>query len=873
VTVPGASATDPSSYCNPPAPNVTIVKFTNGADANDPNAAGVPSINQGQPVTWTYRVTNTGNTAVPRAQVVVTDSTTGVTPTFTSEITGNGDTIFHQGEVWLYTATGTALDLEAAAPPGVTKVPNSCTAGGTQPVRTAYVNVGTVAIPGKSATDPSSYCNPTDLGRSAVTIKKFTNGADANDPDQAGVPNIDPGGTVTWTYVVENTGNNRILRSQVVVTDVTKDLALVPTGVTPTFASEMTGNGDNIFDPHEIWLYTATGSALNLTLPHGSNVSTVPNSCSAGGTQPPRNAYTNLGRVQVPGAQAADPSSYCNPPPQPCSVTIGDFVWLDTNLNGKQDPGEPGVPNVTVQLLDSANNLLMSTTTDGSGHYLFNQLACVVGGYQVKLIPPAGQTSTQSLAKGVPADTDSNPNPSTVFLPNGGTDLTIDFGLVNGLELCPPAGSPSGTPSTAGKLTWTVLPNGDVSYRYEQNTGINDNSYGTGSVGWGGSNGHKFSDLTSSDKAEFIFKNAAGAVVLDFFQDYISQTNTNTVSGYASLGATGGDGSLVSGSAANILSVNSSLARNLNDTGYCVNKVCTVAGVNLLTNSPPTTGPNSYTLTNPAAHGQWNFVDAFEGVIKASAFGASGFGSVAVGLIHNSPAKAGNNAGTPTVCPIPGSVCTLGYPFTSGNPRTSVVFNESETLRALGNSSTTLQMWYSDEHAGLLGVRGTGLPVSPLPSNPGLVANPLVGDQTKADPFGRPYFPSLFITDITNDPNSRAGDWQFNGTPVKPDDIFGTWKGASASGSTITVDADPAKGNTTLGPGSDPFPSGASSEAYITEARWNLSNLPLIAGHRYRFQFIAHDGDQNKAGGDVGQACLNVDTSNPTPNIVIVQPN
>src|SRR6185436_165277 len=41
----------------------------------------------------------------------------------------------------------------------------SCTAGGTQPPRTAYTNIGTVTIPGGSATDPSSYCNPPSSGK------------------------------------------------------------------------------------------------------------------------------------------------------------------------------------------------------------------------------------------------------------------------------------------------------------------------------------------------------------------------------------------------------------------------------------------------------------------------------------------------------------------------------------------------------------------------------------------------------------------------------------------------------------------------------------------------------------------------------------
>ena len=49
----------------------------------------------------------------------------------------------------------------------------------------------------------------------------------------------------------------------------------------------------------------------------------------------------------------------------------------------------------------------------------------------------------------------------------------------------------------------------------------------------------------------------------------------------------------------------------------------------------------------------------------------------------------------------------------------------------------------------------------------------------------------------------------------------------------------------------------------MTEARWNVSDLscngvPLQKGHTYRMQFMVHDGDQNKTGGDVGQACATV---------------
>jgi hypothetical protein len=159
VEIPGSADEDPSSYCNPPTAGVEIVKFTNGADANDPDGTDVPNIPVGGTVTWTYRVTNTGQTSVPAADVDVTDNQTGVTPTFTSVITGDADTVFEPGEVWLYTATGPAVNL-TSPPAGVITQPNVCTHAQTQPPRTAYVNLGTVVIPGANDDDPSSYCNP-----------------------------------------------------------------------------------------------------------------------------------------------------------------------------------------------------------------------------------------------------------------------------------------------------------------------------------------------------------------------------------------------------------------------------------------------------------------------------------------------------------------------------------------------------------------------------------------------------------------------------------------------------------------------------------------------------------------------------------------
>ena len=70
-----------------------------------------------------------------------------------------------------------------------------------------------------------------------------------------------------------------------------------------------------------------------------------------------------------------------------------------------------------------------------------------------------------------------------------------------------------------------------------------------------------------------------------------------------------------------------------------------------------------------------------------------------------------------------------------------------------------------------------------------------------------------------------------------------------------------SKNNWNLGAGSDTPPGGfgaLSNEGYGAEARWNVSDLGLQPGHAYRLQFMVHDGDQNKAGGDSGQGCLTV---------------
>jgi hypothetical protein len=343
----------------------------------------------------------------------------------------------------------------------------------------------------------------------------------------------------------------------------------------------------------------------------------------------------------------------------PCQGTMGDFVWLDANLNGLQDAGETGVNGVTVNLLDANGGLLTSATTANHpatgqpGYYQF--AGQCPGTYQVAVVAPAGHGLTLT-EQGADRAADSNPNPTTVVLDTVYSSVqTLDFGLVQSnpggggsgeVPYCPPGDTSGNNP--IGVLYWHIEANGDVKVRFEQSRNVNDNSYGTGSIGWHQRQGqHWFKDLYNSDQAQFVFKDAAGHTVLDFYLDYLS-AQSGTPSGYASLGPVGGDGRMIAGNVGHILSWTTSQAENINSTGYCANGNCTVADINLLVDSPAADA--NYTLANPAAFGRWDFTNAYEMTISKDAFGGSGFGGVAVGEIHNSPQKSGTAPFNPVPC-------------------------------------------------------------------------------------------------------------------------------------------------------------------------------------------------------------------------------
>jgi hypothetical protein len=114
----------------------------------------------------------------------------------------------------------------------------------------------------------------------------------------------------------------------------------------------------------------------------------------------------------------------------PKLACIGDFVWNDTNQDGKQDAGEPGMAGVMVELIDCATGAVVgTTTTDANGNYQFSDLT--PGSYRIHVVAPAGYVFSPANTTTGDADSDADQNglmPCTT-LDAGECDLTWDAGL------------------------------------------------------------------------------------------------------------------------------------------------------------------------------------------------------------------------------------------------------------------------------------------------------------------------------------------------------------------------------------------------------------------------------------------------------------
>ena len=225
----------------------------------------------------------------------------------------------------------------------------------------------------------------------AIALKKYTNGQDA---DAAPGPTIYAGQTVTWTYVMTNTGN--VVLVNVALTDDKEGPITCP-------KTELAVG--------ESMICTKTGIAK---VGQYANTATV---TGANKDNPSQTVTSN------------DPSHYNGLP----LASLGNYVWIDTNRDGQQgNPvAEPPLAGVLVTLYDINGNVVATTTTDASGLYAFTNL--IPGTYSVGFALPPGYAITQQGTNPT-SDTDSNANPVTgrtepVVLGSGENNPTIDLGV------------------------------------------------------------------------------------------------------------------------------------------------------------------------------------------------------------------------------------------------------------------------------------------------------------------------------------------------------------------------------------------------------------------------------------------------------------
>ncbi|MEL4305522.1 DUF7507 domain-containing protein, partial [Methanococcoides cohabitans] len=294
-------------------PSIDLEKHTNGHD-ND-TAPGL-DILAGSAVEWTYHVNNTGN--VNLTNLVLFDNRT---TSISSEpvIGDDGDGVFEPGEVWVYNASGIAIEGQ-------------------------YVNFANVTA---SYDDEEVYDE--DLSHyfgvnASIDIEKFTDGHDADEPIG---PFLLLGYPVEWTYEVKNTGN----------VDLVIDVQDNDVNVTPLYVDG--DDGDDVFEPGEVWVYNASGTVIlgqysnvgNVTGYNGTFIATDADSSHYFGINNP--TFKDM---------AGGKGYWKNPdnwPEEVTEITIGNVTYLKDEAINYQNPVE-GKPDILFgQLVPAKLNVMV----------------------------------------------------------------------------------------------------------------------------------------------------------------------------------------------------------------------------------------------------------------------------------------------------------------------------------------------------------------------------------------------------------------------------------------------------------------------------------------------------------------------------------
>ena len=307
--------TDPSHYEGLGPVTIDIEKATNGVDAD---TSPIP-LTVGDPVTWSYEVTNTSDEEL--INVVVTDDREG--------------TVRCPQTALVIGESMTCTSINGTAGDGL------------------YINVASVdaeALDGRVAfdSDPSQYLAlPTGAGP-AIDIEKLTNGQDA---DSAPGPTLIAGTDVTWTYILTNTGTTTVgfgAGQVILVTDDQEEEVFCPgNSLAPLESMTCTANSTV-----EIGLYANVGTVeVRTTNEFGSVVATDSDSSH----------YTGVAGPSVRIEKSTNGVD-ADTPALAVPLTVGDAITWEYVV---ENTG--GVPLTNVTVTDDELGFVCSIPTIGVG--------------------------------------------------------------------------------------------------------------------------------------------------------------------------------------------------------------------------------------------------------------------------------------------------------------------------------------------------------------------------------------------------------------------------------------------------------------------------------------------------------------------------
>ncbi len=226
---------------------------------------------------------------------------------------------------------------------------------------------------------------------------------------------------------------------------------------------------------------------------------------------------------------------YGKGPSSPPTSPVSNFVWNDLNGNGIQDAGEPGINDITVNLLNDNGIDIATTTTNASGFYAFESIP--TGDYQLHVIAPDGFDFTlqdQGSDDALDSDVNRNTGRSGVFsIIAGQANDTLDIGLHQ-------------NSASVSNFIWNDLNQNGIQDNGE--TGIdgvtisllNDNGRNVATTTTSGGGFYAFNNLASGDYQLYVIAPADFDFTLQDqgFDDALdSDVNTNGRSGVFTIGA------------------------------------------------------------------------------------------------------------------------------------------------------------------------------------------------------------------------------------------------------------------------------------------------------------------------------------------------